>query len=101
MTRYCPGYDFVWADVRQLLIDFAWVELYAGQQSEWMHLMDRTDNLSGRVWVHPFEQVLELRYDRYRGNTYQLLTDSTFVVVANFDAFFLLCPGVGVTRMSD
>ena len=91
MASWCPGYDFVWADVRQLLIDFAWVEMYVGQQAEWIQLMDQPDNLSSYVWLHPFEGVLELRYKRYLGCTYPLLIDSTFIVVANFDAFFRMC----------
>ena len=99
MSTGCPGYDLTWDVFRQPLIDFAWVEMYAGQKAEWVALMDNPKNLSSRVWIHPFEPVLELRYERYDGDTYHLKYGSSFIVVANFDAFFRYWPDCETVRM--
>ena len=55
--------------------------------------MDHPDNLTSRVWFHPFHQVLELRYECYYRRTFHLCYHSTFVVIADFDAFYSHCPG--------
>ena len=98
---YCSGAVLSWSCIRTAVCDHAWVELYDGQKDEWVLRMDDPSNLSSRVWFTPFEQVIELKYERYFGNTYHVSEYASFVIISDFDSFITFCPGATQERGLD
>ena len=96
--EYCAGINLTWECMRAPICQHAWDELYEGQKDEWISLMDNPANLSSRVWVSPYEQVIELRYERYCGLSYHLTYSATFVIISDFDSFRYYCPGARQIR---
>ena len=84
---WCRGYDIAWELVDDLFTHYAWTEFYPHQKKRWLSCMSCPSHQGKRVWVHPFENVAELRYEYYMGDSYNLRSDSTFIVVTNFDGF--------------
>ena len=89
---YCSGVNYTWHLMRSIVCDYAWNELYEGQKDEWIMRMDNPENLCSRVWVTPFEPVIELRYESYYEDTYHLSYYATFVIISDFDSFLSCCP---------
>ena len=84
---WCRGYNVVWSLVRDLFSKYAWMEFYPRQKAIWLSAMESCNAHNQRVWVHPFEGVAELQYDRYLGDSHNLVSCADFVVIANFDDF--------------
>ena len=95
---YHAGANVTWQRMRSAILRHAWVELYEGQKDDWIRQMDDPSNLSSRVWFTPFEQVIELRYERYYENTFHLCDKATFVIISDFDSFWGFCPGADQER---
>ena len=96
--EYHAGVTYTWARMRSAVCGYVWEELYEVQKAEWIARMDDPANLSSRVWVTYFEQVIELRYERYDGDTYHVNDYATFVIIANFDNFRRCCPDLDCIR---
>ena len=96
--EYHAGVNYTWARMRTAVCQYTWEELYEGQKTEWINRMDDLSNLSSRVWVTHFEQVIELRYERYYEDTHHISEYATFVIIADFDSFRQCCPGLNRTR---
>ena len=90
--------NYTWTRMQPILSSLAWVEMYENQQSEWIRFMSDPRNLTARVRVDPGHGILELYYERYFQRSEFILSNSTFVRVANFDLFYRECPGFGEIR---
>ena len=96
--EYHSGVNYTWQLMRTAVCQHAWDELCEGQKEEWVREMDSEANLSSRVWVNYFEQVIELRYERYYEDTYHLTSHASFVIIADYDSFRRCCPGLNRVR---
>ena len=91
--------EYTWERLRPILMSFAWVELHEGQRNHWPRLMSDVQNLAARVRVDPGEGVVELYYDRFCGRTEFIVSNSTFIRIANFDQFYRELPGFETTQL--
>ena len=91
--------EYTWERLRPIVLSFAWVELYEGQRQYWPDLMSDVRNLVSRVRVEPGDGIIELYYDRYFGRTEFIVSNSTFVRIANFDQFYRELPGFETIKL--